>query len=142
MNFIPTKGRNFESALFHDICSLSEINKTRTTPYHPQSEGMVERFNRTLEEGLSIFVNENYTDWDKQIPLFMMAYRTAVHEETKVTPSQMMFGREIRVPIDLLFGNPKETRTLDNCTEYGRQLEETLKRVHLFARENLHRVAV
>lgn len=55
-------GKNFESVVFQEICKLIQITKTRTTPYHPESDGMVERFNRTLENGLTMFVNENQTD--------------------------------------------------------------------------------
>lgn len=51
------QGRNFESAAFSEMCSLLGIKKTRTTPLHPQSDGMVERFNRTLEARLSKFVS-------------------------------------------------------------------------------------
>ena len=47
------QGRNFESKLIKEVCELLGINKTRTSPYHPQSDGMVERFNRTLEAMLS-----------------------------------------------------------------------------------------
>lgn len=78
---------------------------------------MVERFNRTLEVGLAMFVNDNHSDWDKHIPLFLMAYRTAVHETTKVTPSQMMLGREMRVPIDLWIGRPVENGTLASSSK-------------------------
>jgi transposase InsO family protein len=58
------QGRNFESALFQEICSILQIEKTRTTPYHPESDGIVERFNQTLEIGLRKFVNKNHSDWD------------------------------------------------------------------------------
>ena len=79
------QGRNFESEVFQDLCKLLGIPKTRTTPYHPQSDGMVERFNRTLQNGLLMFVNQNNTDWDKHVPFLLMAYRSATHETTKVT---------------------------------------------------------
>ena len=95
------QGRNFESEVFQDVCKLLGIHKTRTTPYHPQSDSMVERFNRTLENGLSMFVNQNHTDWDKHVPFLLMAYRSLTHETTKVTPGQMMFGRELKLPVDL-----------------------------------------
>lgn len=69
------QGRQFESKLFSEMCSLLSIRKTHTTPYHPQSYGMVERFNRTLTTVmLSNFVNENHTDWDAHVPYVMMAY--------------------------------------------------------------------
>ena len=76
------QGRNFESMLIKEVCELLYIKKTRTTPYHPQSDGMVERHNRTLATQLSMFVNENHSDWDEHIPMVLMAYRTAVHEST------------------------------------------------------------
>ncbi len=76
------QGRNFESALFTEVCQLLGIQKTRTTPYHPQSDGMVERFNRTLETQLSKFADHNQKDWDLHIPILVMAYRSAVHDTT------------------------------------------------------------
>ena len=53
------QGRNFESSLIKEICSLLGIHKTRTTPYHPQSDGLVERFNRTLLNMLSLATSED-----------------------------------------------------------------------------------
>ena len=53
------QGRQYESELFKEMCSLLQIEKTHTTPYHPQSDGMVERFNWTLEAMLSSVVNKN-----------------------------------------------------------------------------------
>ena len=58
------------------------IRKTRTTLLHPQSDGMVERFNRTMEEHLSKVVAEHQKDWDRHLPLFLLAYRSAVHDTT------------------------------------------------------------
>ena len=62
------QGRNFESALFSEICHMLGMKKTRTTPYHPQSDGMVERFNRTLPDQLAKFADYHQTDWDQHIP--------------------------------------------------------------------------
>ena len=72
------------------ICELLEVSKTRTTPYHLQSDGMVERFNRALLNLLSIAVSENERDWDVKLPVLLFAYRTSVHETTGVTPFSMM----------------------------------------------------
>ena len=57
------QGRNFESSLIKELCRTLGINKTRTLPYHPQSDGMVERFNRTLLNMLSITTDENVQNW-------------------------------------------------------------------------------
>ena len=56
------QGRNFESVLFNDVCNLLGVDKTRTTALHPQSDGMVERFNRTLENQLAVFVGKYQQD--------------------------------------------------------------------------------
>ena len=65
------QGKNFESTLFQDICKLLEISKTRTTPYPPASNGMIERFNRTLVDMISLFVDKKQLNWDENILLLM-----------------------------------------------------------------------
>ena len=77
------QGRNFESALMKEICQLLGVTKTRATPYHPQSDGMVERFNRTLLSMLSTAIEDDEKDWDTKLPCLMLAYRSSVHETTK-----------------------------------------------------------
>ena len=71
------QGVQFESHLFQEVYRLLQIQKTRTTPYHPQSDGMVERNNRTILTMLTAFVNEHQSDWDEHIPYISMAYRAA-----------------------------------------------------------------
>ena len=86
------QGANFESKLFHDICSLMDIKKTRTCPYNPKSDGMVERLNRTIIDMLSKCAN-THSNWDELLPLVMMAYRSATHSATKYTPNFLCWGR-------------------------------------------------
>ncbi|GBM94250.1 Transposon Ty3-I Gag-Pol polyprotein, partial [Araneus ventricosus] len=115
------QGTNFNSALFTKLCELWGILKTRTTALHPESDGMVERFNRTILNHLSLFVSRNQTDWDTHLPLFLLAYRSAEHEVTGLTPAEMLFGRTLRLPCDILFGRPSETPSSPN--EYMKNLE-------------------
>ncbi|GBM17442.1 Retrovirus-related Pol polyprotein from transposon 412 [Araneus ventricosus] len=96
------QGTNFNSALFTELCKLLGILKTGTTALYPESDGMVERFNRTilnLIEALYLFVSRNQTDWDTHLPLFLLAYRSAEHEVTGLTPAEMLFGRTLRLPL-------------------------------------------
>ena len=86
------QGRNFESKLMADVCGLLDIKKTRTTAYHPQSDGMVERFNQTSEAQLSKFADHSQRDWDQHIPFLLMAYRSAMHDTTGNTPARIMLG--------------------------------------------------
>ena len=101
------QGRNFESKLVHEMCVLLGVRKTRTTPYHPQSYGQVERFNRTQTSMLSNYVAEKRRDWDAHLSKVLMAYRSSEHETTKCTP-YFMFGREVRLRVDIMFGRCPE----------------------------------
>ncbi|XP_048519646.1 uncharacterized protein LOC125503403 [Dendroctonus ponderosae] len=109
------------------MCKLLGIHKTRTTPLHPESDGMVERFNRTIDNYLRIVVNNKQDNWDTQLAPFLLAYRSAVHESTGKSPAEILFGRELRLPIDLLTGRPED---LQIGEDYGLKLAEQLKLVH------------
>ncbi|UYV73203.1 K02A2.6-like [Cordylochernes scorpioides] len=130
------QGRNFESNIFQELCRRLGIEKTRTTPLHPQSDGMVERFNRTLTQHLTMFVDQNQRDWDQHLPMLLMAYRSAEHESTGYSPARMLFGHELRMPCDVLLGRPEET--FENTNEYISHLEERMLSIHQWAREKLH----
>ena len=134
------QGRNFESTVFSEMCGLLGITKTRTTPLHPQSDGMVERFNRTLEAQLSKSVEDHQRDWDSHLPLLLMAYRTAIHETTGCIPASLMLGRDLRLPIDLLFGRPDQEPS-SSISAYGDRLEARLEQVHEFARDHLRLIS-
>ncbi|GBM70035.1 Retrovirus-related Pol polyprotein from transposon 412 [Araneus ventricosus] len=129
------QGTNFNSALFTKLCKLLGILKTRTIALHPESDGMGERFNRTILNHLSLFVSRNQTDRDTHLPLFLLAYRSAEHEVTGLTPAEMLFGRTLRFPCDILFGRPSETPSSPN--EYMKNLEARLESIHAFARERI-----
>ena len=105
-------------------------------PYHPQSDGMVERYNRTLATQLSMFVNENHSDWDEHLHTVLMAYRTAVHESTGQTPARLMMGHELRIPVDLMYGQPLECEN-NYRSKFPKQLTESLELTHQFARNQL-----
>lgn len=133
------QGRNFESRLFQEIMNRLGIVKTRTTPLHPQSDGMVERFNRTFERHLAKVVSAHQQDWDQHLPLFLLAYRSAVHETTGQAPSSVIFGRNIKLPGDLLFGKPKDKNI--PVADYVKKLEERLEDIHQFTRQHINLVS-
>lgn len=97
---------NFESKVFQEVCRLLGINKTRTTPRRPQSDGMVERANRTIQNMIASYISDKQDDWDEYIPLLMLAYRSSVHETPGVSPAAMVFGRDLNLPIDMAMGRP------------------------------------
>ena len=95
------QGREFENGLMKSLCSLLGCVKTRTAPYHPESDGMVERFNRTCLMMLSMFVNDRRDNWHELLPFVMHAYRTSVHESTGYSPFRLMMGEECSLPQDV-----------------------------------------
>ena len=134
------QGRNFESVLFKEVCDLVGATKTRTTPYHPSSNGLVERFNKTLVKMIVAFVKNNQKHWDKYIPLLTAAYRSTVHPSTGFTPNLMMLGREVHLPVDLLFPRPAPEEAKETH-EYVRDLRERMEECYHLARENLKKAS-
>ncbi|VDI57528.1 Hypothetical predicted protein [Mytilus galloprovincialis] len=86
------QGSNFESNVFKEMCIILGIHKTRTTPFRPKSDGMVEKSNSTIETMLSAFVSKHQRDWDEYIYLLMLAYRSIEHESLGTSPCSMLFG--------------------------------------------------
>ena len=130
------QGRQYESKLFTEMCKLLGITKTRTTPYHPKSDGMVERFNRTLLSMMSAFVQENQRDWDVCLPYVLMAYRSTVHETTGFSPNMLMLGRESTTPLDLMYEMPPEIKSIP-ANQWVWALRERLEKSHAIVRENV-----
>jgi len=129
------QGRNFDSRLFLELALLLGIKKTRTTPLHPQSNG-VERQHQTIVNYLAKFISENQRDWDRWIGLCLLAYRSARHETTKISPAEMCFGRELKLPIDLLRGVPSQERKFKE-NMYVSELREKLNGLHAKVRQQI-----
>ena len=101
---------------------LLGIVKTKTTPLHSESDGMVEKYNRALKSQLLLFVEEHQPDWDKHIPLLLMEYWTAVHSSTKFTPAEIMMGREIEFLLIVNAFGCQPTHIPENYSQYIQDL--------------------
>jgi hypothetical protein len=99
------------------------ISKTRTTALDPQSDGMVKRYVKTVEEHLRKVVSTHQRYWDERLPIFLLTYLAPNHETTRMTHANMVFGRKLHLPCDL-FGAPsdKEVSTIN----YAANLNERL----------------
>ena len=73
--------KNFESKLFAELCKLAGINKTRTIPFHPRSDGQTERMNRTILQMLRTSARDNPINWPLKLPSILAAYRMTVHKQ-------------------------------------------------------------
>uniref|UniRef100_A0A8C7WS27 Gypsy retrotransposon integrase-like protein 1 n=1 Tax=Oryzias sinensis TaxID=183150 RepID=A0A8C7WS27_9TELE len=99
--FHSDRGTNFESALMKELCETYGVVKSRTTPYHPAGNGSAERFNQTLLKMLRALEEEKQNFWPQYLAELVHAYNNTVHSATGYTPSFLMFGRHLRLPVDL-----------------------------------------
>ena len=108
---LSDQGKHFRNKVMEGLCKKFEIKHKMSSPYHPQTNGLVERFNRTLCESLAK-VSEKENEWDEHIESVLFAYRTIRHNTTKKTPFFMVYGREAILPIE-------ETETGEDFEEKG-----------------------
>ena len=103
------QGRQFEIKLIEELSKLLQVEKTHTTPYHPQGDGLVERANQTILSMLATVV-KNHKDWESHLRTTCMAYSTSIQSTTGQSPFFLMFGRRARIPVDLLCGTGEMER--------------------------------
>ena len=115
------QGCQFESTLMAEICKILQIKKTRTTPYHPQCDGLVERFNRTLLSMLATSTQNHPFDWEQQLRNVCMAYNTSVQSSTGFTPFYLMFGRQARLPIGIIYGTSTPENEGQGVGQYAKR---------------------
>ena len=119
-------GANFESRIIKELCKISGTEKSRTTPYHPQGNGMTERFNRTLLGMLGTLERHQKQNWKDYVGTLVHAYNCTKHESTGYSPYSLMFGREPHLPIDRAFGLEKQ-QSEESLTKYVENLQKCLK---------------
>ena len=126
MKIHSDQGANFMSKLLQELCCLTGISKSRTTPYHPMGNGITERFNRTLIGMLGTLQPDQKANWKNHIGPLVHAYNSTKHETTGFSPFYLMFGREPNLPIDLVFGlnqGQKSTSTSKYIEDLRQRLE-------------------
>ena len=100
---LTDQGKNFESALMKALCTKLGIKKLRTSPAHPQTNGQVERFNRTLFNMLKKLEPEKLPNWDQWLTKLVNAYNCTRNSATGYSPYFLFFGRRPRLELDRQF---------------------------------------
>ena len=138
LNVTSDQGKQYESALFREMCKLLEINKTRTTPLHPRSDGMIERMIRIINDMLSKYIKSHQKDWDQCLDFITMAYNSTPHESTGISPYKLVFGREMSFPIDIITDKVDEApHEPKYVSEYVKEMEDRMRTAHGTARKHL-----
>jgi len=97
---LSDQGTHFKNKMIAKLLEKFQIQQKFSTPYHPQTNGLVERFNKTLCGALAKLTYEHQKDWDLFISPVLFAYRTSKHSTTQMTPFYLLYGREAKLPID------------------------------------------
>lgn len=118
------QGRQFESDLFINLMKYLGIHKIRTTPYHPQSNGMIERWHRALKVALMARLQCN-TSWIEELPVVLLGLRAAIRSDTGVSAAELTYGKTIRLPGDFY----EETKIFTSDSEYLQSLKDTINKL-------------
>ena len=133
---LSDRGTNLLSYLMKDVCGLLGIQKLNTTAYHPQCDGLTERFNRTLKTMLRKHADLYGKQWDQYLHGVLWAYRNTPHEATAEKPSFLLFGRDCRYPIEAAFLPADEVQTAE-LTDYRQELAVTLAKARDLAAQSI-----
>ena len=114
---LSDRGATFLSKIMFELYKLLGIKKVSTTAYHPQTDGLVEQYIRTLVDMLSKKVEQSGKDWDKQPPYVLFAYRTSCQESTKASPFFLLYGCDPKLPTTAALNPPVDQVAL-NLADY------------------------
>ncbi|UYV71173.1 hypothetical protein LAZ67_8002033, partial [Cordylochernes scorpioides] len=121
---ISDRGSQFTSNLMKEVMKMCKVKHCFTTSYHPQTNGLTERLNRTLINMISMYVNTDQKNWDEILPFVTHAYNTTIQETTGYSPFFLLFGRE---PMSLL---DDDNIPIDsNMNDYDEYIENYLDKI-------------
>ena len=122
---LSDNGSNFASKLFQRMCSYIGVANMYTSTYHPQTNGQVERYNRTILAMLRNYVNEHQDDWDEYVTALTYAYNTSVHRSTGTTPFDLVLSHPpARFTLHYDIGEPRyDPNSKKSREDYIRRLE-------------------
>ena len=135
---LSDRGASFLSKLMLEICRLLGTRKVNTTAYHPQTDGLVERFNRTLTDMLAKTVETSGTNWDEWLPYVLFAYRSSLQQSTSESPFFLLYGRDARLPTSELL-EAETTRYPFEITDYKMELMTSMSEAWQLARSNVEK---
>uniref|UniRef100_A0A803J7L8 Gypsy retrotransposon integrase-like protein 1 n=1 Tax=Xenopus tropicalis TaxID=8364 RepID=A0A803J7L8_XENTR len=135
---LTDQGTPFMSRVTKELCKLFKISQLRTSVYHPQTDGLVERFNKTLKSMLKKVVDKDGKDWDCLLPYLMFAIREVPQSSTGYSPFELLYGRHPRGLLDIA----KETWEGEvtphrSVIEHVSQMQDRIASVMPFVKEHL-----
>ena len=133
-------GSNFTSSLFQEVGKLLGMKHKFSTSYHPASQGICERMNRTLLGLLKAYVSSDQKDWCSYLDLVLLAYRTSVHSSSNFTPFQLVYGREANLPSSFLV--PKQDLPEQELGDFSYNLSIKLTKIRELAAKHMEKASL
>ena len=135
---LTDQGSNLMSSLLQEMYLMLNISRLRTSPYHPQTDGLTERLNGALKSMIRKFTASNQKDWDEHLPYLLFAYREVPQESTGFSPFELLYGRRVRGPLDV----PKEAWVgyegeKENTSVHVLELKRCLEEMSELVKENV-----
>ena len=137
---LSDQGTQFMSEVMKQVNYLLSIKSMTTTPYHPQCNGLVERFNGTIKKMLQRMCRDQPRDWDRYINALLFAYREVPQASTGFAPFELVFGRTVRGPMQILkelWTNEDQDNEVKTTYQYVFDLRNRLESAMEVAREEL-----
>jgi len=110
-----------------------KINKVKSSAFHPQSNGSIERYHRVLAEYLRHYIQKDLNNWDELLPYALFVYNSTEHTSTHYQPYELLYGRELNIPVKLKC-DPEPRYNYD---DYVFDMKEKMQIAHKIAKENL-----
>ena len=141
-SMITDQGSQFTGKLMKEINEFLQINHKITAPFHPQSNGLVEKFNGTLKEMMKKLALETPKRWDVVLPAMLFAYREVPQASTGFSPFEMLYGRNVKGPMQLLrqlWTQETIESNVKTCSQYVLDLKNQIEQTCKIAKEHLTR---
>lgn len=140
---LSDRGTNFMSVLMKRLCEQLGIRHIKTTPYHPQTNGVVERFNGSLKAMMRRCCQGDLKNWDSYLPMLLFAYREVPHRSTGFSPFELLYAYRVRGPLDVLrqeLTGEERPQVSETIPEFVTKALEKLEKVTAAVQENLAQV--
>jgi hypothetical protein len=137
---LTDQGASFRNEIIDALCETVNINHKLATAYHPQTNGLVERFNKTLCETIAKYMLQyKNRQWDYFVQSAILAYRTKIQTTTKFDPFFLMYGRKAKLPISIMAheGETEEEELFFNIEQHVEITTTLLERTRNIARQRI-----
>lgn len=135
---LTDQGTPFMSRVTKELCRLFRVKHIRTSVYHPQTDGLVERFNKTLKNMLRKVIAKDGRDWDCLLPYLLFAVREVPQSSTGFSPFELLYGRQPRGLLDIAKETwEHESTPYRSVIEHVSQMQDRIKAVMPLVREHM-----